>query len=182
MREKFPADERHEEKRRAKNQRARENCALRMMQAPLEPARINVANPIENAVGLFLHAFLEPRVGQNRNKRKREEKSAYQCEAHGVRHGMKKLPRRTAKRVDRKITGNDHRNGIKDGPVHVASGRQDHFCEVVFLPSAKTQLAVDVLHHHDGAVNDDPEVDGADGKEIRGFAGEMQKNESEEQS
>ena len=48
---------------------------------------------------------------------------------------------------------------------------------------AEAELAVDVFDHDDGAVNDDAEeVDGADGEQVGGFAGGVEKDESEEQS
>ena len=95
---------------------------------------------------------------------------------------MKKFSRRAAERINREIPRDDDGNRIKNGPVHVARGRQNHFRKVVLLPSAKTQFAVDVLHHHDGAVDDDSEINRADGKQIGGFAREVQKNEGEKQS
>ena len=81
-----------------------------------------------------------------------------------------------------KITGDDDGNGIKDGAIDVASGGEDDVVEFVFLAMAKAELAVDVFDHDDGAVNDDAEVDGADGEEIGGFAGRVQKDEGEEKS
>src|SRR5262249_23436163 len=46
---------------------------------------------------------------------------------------------------------------------------------------ALAQLAVDVLDHDDGAVDDDSEVDGADGKKVRCFSREMKKDKCEKQ-
>src|ERR1700747_3064398 len=71
---------------------------------------------------------------------------------------------------------------IENGPVHVARSRQNHFGKPVLLPFAKAQLAVDVLDHHDGAVDDDSEVDRADGEKICRLSGQVQKNKGEEQS
>jgi len=38
----------------------------------------------------------------------------------------------------------------------------------VFLAVAEAQFAVDVFYHYDGAVNEDAEVDRADGEQIGG--------------
>ncbi len=46
----------------------------------------------------------------------------------------------------------------------------------------RAEFAVDVLHHHDRAVDDDAEIDGSNGEQIGGIAPSVQKNESEQQS
>jgi len=57
VRKKLAADERQEKKRRPKNESAREQCALGMIEAPLESAGIAVADPFEDAVSFFLYTF-----------------------------------------------------------------------------------------------------------------------------
>ena len=47
---------------------------------------------------------------------------------------------------------------------------------------AQAELAVDIFDHDDRAVNDDAEVDGADGEQVGGFAGSVKKDEGEEKS
>jgi hypothetical protein len=84
-------------------------------------------------------------------------------------------------RVNRKVTGDDDGDGIKNGAIDVAGGVQKNFAELVVLAVALAEFAIHVLDHDDGAVNDDSEIDGADGKKIGGFAGEMEKDEGEEQ-
>src|SRR5215469_12644366 len=125
MRQELAADEGQEHKRRAKNERGSQDRRFGVVKAPLKTAGVGVANPIENAVWFFLDAFIEPRVRENGNKRKREEKSANKGESHGIRHRMEELSRRPTEGVNRQISGDDHRDGIKDWPVHVASRRQN---------------------------------------------------------
>jgi hypothetical protein len=95
---------------------------------------------------------------------------------------VEELSGRTAQSVNRQIARYDDGDGIKDRAVHVACRRQNHFLEVIFLSSAQTELTVNVLDHHDGAVNDDSEVDRSNREEIGGFPSEVQKNEGKEQS
>ena len=48
--------------------------------------------------------------------------------------------------------------------------------QVVFLAFAQAQLAVDVFHHHHRAVNDDAEINRADGEQVGGYAARVQEN------
>src|ERR1700686_4174916 len=95
---------------------------------------------------------------------------------------MKKLSCGTGEGVDGQVTGDDDGYGIKDGTVDVASGREDDVVEFVFLAVAEAELAVDIFDHDDGAVDDDAEVDGADGEQVGGLAGGVEKDEGEEES
>src|SRR5690349_21719694 len=58
---------------------------------------------------------------------------------------------------------------------------QNNFVQVVFLATPLGQFTVNVLHHHDRTVNDDSEIDGADGKQISRQVLCVQQNEAEEQ-
>src|SRR5277367_1487519 len=153
-----------------------------MIEAPLKLLAITATDPIENAIGLFLDAILEPVRGEHGDEGESENESANQGEGHGVGHGMKKLSGGTGESVDGKVTGDDDGDGIENGAVDVASGGKNHFVEVVLFTVVFVQLAVDVFDHDDGAVNDDAEVDGADGEQVGGFAGGVEKDEGKEKS
>src|SRR5208283_4775254 len=62
-----------------------------------------------------------------------------------------------------------------------ARGGQNDFVEFVLLPLAQAQFAVDVFHHDDGAVDDDAEVDRANGQQVGRFPGPVQKDEREQE-
>ena len=117
---------------------------------------------------LLAHALLEPVRGQYRNQRKREDQRAYQRERHGLGHGMEQLRRGSAERIDRQIAGQNHRNRVEDGPVHVFGRRENDFVQLIALSFAQRQFTVDVLHHDHRAVDDDAEIDGADGEQVGG--------------
>ena len=160
---------------------ADEDSGFGMIETPFEAACVPIANPVENAIVFFLHAVREPVGSEHRNKGERDEERADEREGHGVGHGMKEFSGGAGERVDRKVSGDDDGDGIKNGAVNVAGGVQKDFVELVVLAVALAEFAIDVFDHDDGAVNDDSEIDGADGEKIGGFAGEMQKNEGEEQ-
>ena len=84
-------------------------------------------------------------------------------------------------RVDGQVTRYDHRDRIKNGAVDVARGGKNHVVERVGLAAARRQLAVNVLDHHDRAVNDDSEVDRAYAQQVCGLSCGVQKDEREEQ-
>src|SRR5580693_9670793 len=137
-----------------------------MIKAPLEACGVTVANPFEDTIWFFLNAFLEPVGSENRDNSKGEDQCADERKGHGVRHGVEKFSGGTGESIDRKVSGNDDGDGIKNRAVNVASGYENDFVEFVILAVAQAELAVDVFDHDDGAVNDDAEIDGADGEEI----------------
>lgn len=49
------------------------------------------------------------------------------------------------------------------------------------LVLARIKLAINVLDHHDRAVNDDSEINRANAEQVRGFAGRVQEDEGEQQ-
>ena len=119
-----------------------------------------------------LTPLLKPIRSENGNERKSDEQRADEGEGHGVCHRMEKFAGGSGERVDRQIAGDNHGDGIENRPIHVVGRVKEHFVSVVFLAVALAQFAVDVLDHHDRAVNDDSEIDGADGEQIGGFARE----------
>ncbi len=87
---------------------------------------------------------------------------------------MEKFAGGAGEGIDGKITGDDDGDGIENGAVDVARGGENDFVEFVVLAVALAQFAVDVFDHDDGAVNDDAEIDGADGEQVGGVAGGVQ--------
>src|ERR1700719_4849021 len=94
---------------------------------------------------------------------------------------MKELAGRPAKSVDGDVTGDDHGDGIKNRTVHVFRCGEDHFVQVVCLAFTLAELAENVFDHYKRAIDDDPEIDGADGEQIRSDIMRVQKNKGEEQ-
>src|SRR5271165_6365883 len=95
---------------------------------------------------------------------------------------MKKPSRGPSQRIDGEITGDDDGDGIKNGAIHIARGGENDLVEFIFLAMAEAELAVNVFNHDDGAVNDDAEVYGADGEEVGGFTGGVEKDEGKQKS
>src|SRR5271168_2872580 len=153
-----------------------------MIQAPLQLLAITTADALEKAIGLFLDTVLEPVGGQDRDQGEREDEGADESEGHGVGHGMEKSSGGTSQSIDGEITGDDDGDGVKNGAVDIASGGEDDVVDFVFLAMTQAELAVNVFDHNDGAVNDDAEVDSADGEQVGSFAGGMEKDEGEEKS
>ena len=54
--------------------------------------------------------------------------------------------------------------------------------QLVALSLPQREFTVDVLHHHDRAIDDDAEIDGADGKQVGGAIVRMQNNEGKQQA
>ena len=88
MRKEFSADERNKKESGAENQESGDDRDHRVIEAPFQAAGVLIADPIEDAVLLFLDATLEPVRRQHRNDRERENERAEERKSHGVRHGM----------------------------------------------------------------------------------------------
>ena len=122
VRKELTTDERNKEEGGGKNKESGEDGDGAMVEAPIEAAGILIADPIEDGVLLFLDTLFKPVRRKHGNDGKREDESAKEREAHGVRHGMKEFSGRTAESINGEISGDDDRDGIEDGAVHVASG------------------------------------------------------------
>ena len=93
---------------------------------------------------------------------------------------MEEFASGTGERVYRNVPRDDDGDGVENRAIDVARGVQQNFVEFVVLAMAFAQFTLDVFDHDDGAVNDDSEIDGADGEKIGRFAGEVQKNKREQ--
>src|ERR1700757_1985925 len=153
-----------------------------MVQAPLQAAGVLIADPVVDGVLFFLHAALEPVGGEHGNYRQRKNQRTNKREPHGVRHRMKQFSSWAGECVDGQITRDNDSDGIKDRSIDVARGCKNYIRQFVIGAVAQAEFAVDVFDHDDGAVNDDAEIDGADGEQVRGFARQIKKDEGEQQS
>jgi len=70
----------------------------------------------------------------------------------------------------------------KNRAVDIPRRRENDFAQFVILSVALGEFAVDVFHHDHGAVDDDPEIDCADRKQVGGHASPVQQDEREEQA
>ncbi len=69
VRQKFAADEGEKQERGSEDDGGDKQSGLGVIEAPLETSGVAVADPIENAVGLFLNTVLEPVGGENWEQR-----------------------------------------------------------------------------------------------------------------
>src|SRR5712692_6560902 len=91
MRKEFSSYQGDEEKACGKDRAAGKESDLGMREAPIEACRVKVADPVEDAVVLFLDASLEGVPSHDWNNGKRKDERADERESHGVRHGVKQF-------------------------------------------------------------------------------------------
>src|SRR5581483_11423817 len=126
--------------------------------------------------------------GHDRRHREGRDHGAEQRIGVGARHRPEDLALDALhgeQRQDRRDR-DDHRE--EDGAVDLDRGGE-HAVQLVAQPAFAAelvarvmgQMAEDVLHHDDGAVDDDAEVDGADRQEIGGVAAQHRDNDGEKQ-
>src|SRR5277367_6655801 len=181
MRHELAANERDEQQRGGKNQGGDQQRDLGVVEVPVKLARVLIAHPLKGLVHPLAHTAFEPQGAHNGNECKREDQSANQRDRHRVRHWLEEFCRRTGERVNRQVAGNNDCDGIEDGAVDILRRREDDFFKVVTLAFALTQLAKDVFHHHESAVNQNPKVDRSNRKQIGGHAPRVQENKRKEQ-
>ncbi len=181
MRHKLAADKGNQQQRGGEDHSRHQHRDLRVIQAPLQLARVLPLHPLEGLVHPLVYALLKPVPAHDRNKRQGQNQRADQSDGHRVGHGPEQLAGRSGERIDREVPGNDHRHRIEDRAVHILRGPHDHIHQVVAGALPLAQLAEDVLHHHQGSVNQDPEIDGSNGKKVRRHSLGVQKDEREQQ-
>ncbi len=93
---------------------------------------------------------------------------------------MEQLRRRPAECIDRQIACQNHGDGVEDRAIDIFRRRQNDFVQLVGLSCSQREFAVDVLHHDNGAIDDDAEVDCSDGQQVGGAIVRMQNNEGEQ--
>src|SRR5208282_2951192 len=109
-----------------------------------------------------------------------EEKSAEERIDVGDGHGGENLSGNAAHAEQRDEGGQDGSDGEEHGPPGFGHGRGDDV-EDGRIGIAVTQAQVDVLEDNDGAVHQNAEIDGADGNQVGGLAGEDQAAEREQE-
>jgi len=78
------------------------------------------------------------------------------------------VSRRVRSRRKSQIAGEDDSHGIEDRPIHVSCcARMTSFRLYFCLPAVLARGKC--FDHHHGAIDDDSEIDCADGKQIRGY-------------
>ena len=139
------------------------------------------ANPLEARVALARVTPPRSTIAHSTGMtREREQKRADEREDRRVRHRPEQRARRTRERIDRQEPRDDHRASRKRSagpprPRHSTMTSRDGVPGSV----APRELAVDVLHHHDRAVHEDAEVDGADGEQVGRDVPEIEADERE---
>src|SRR5487761_194721 len=153
-----------------------------MVEAPVQTPRVEILHGFEGLIDV-LADILEPVRTQDGNERQGKKQRTEQGERHGIRHRMEKLSGSAAEGVNGNVTGDDDRDRIENGAVHIGSRRENHFIQLVILSPAQAQFAINVLDHDQGAVDYDPKVYGANGKQIGvhsiGMQAEKRKKERE---
>ena len=80
MRQELPADEGNQQESCAENEQGTDDSDRRgMIEAPFESPGVSIANPLENAILLFLYAVLEPVGGEDGNDSEGEDERAEQA-------------------------------------------------------------------------------------------------------
>jgi hypothetical protein len=149
-------------------------------QAPVERPRIDVADPLEDDVPPHPHPAPERDGADDGDHRERQHHGAQQREDRGIGHRPEQATRRPRQHVDRQESGDDDRDRVHDRPVHLRRRLHDHLADGEGGAVPPLQGQVDVLHHHDRAVDQDAEVDRADREEVGRDVPEIETDEGDE--
>ena len=150
-------------------------------QARVEAARVDRLDHSKAALRRSRDALAQRPGAEHRKERQRQDQRADQREDRRVGHRLEELARRAGEHVDRQEAGDDDRHGVEDRPVHFGGGLGDDFADRVLRSVAQRELAVDVLDHDDGAVDQDAEIDRADREQVGRDVLQVEADEREEQ-
>ena len=119
-------------------------------------------------------------IGQARNQEQRHGERTQQRITHGEGHRREELFLDTLEGEERHIGHDDDQGGEEDG-----FGHQHHPVERLLAGQGYGRILLpqlqDRLHHHNRAIHQDAEVDGAQAEQIGRNAGQMHQDESHQQ-
>ena len=121
---------RDEEQRGGENGGRQQEREQGPIHAPPELGGVFILDPLINRINFLPDSALEEVGSKHGHKREREQQGSGERKSHGIGHGMEKLSGWAGERVDGDVTGNDDRDGIKNGAVHIARRGQDDFVKV----------------------------------------------------
>ena len=119
-------------------------------------------------------------VGKTRNQNQGHAQGTEQGISHGIGHWREKLLLNPLERKKRQISRDDDDGREEDGLCHLLDGRNQ--CPVfqwnrgILLPQSE-----DCLHHDDGTVHEDAEIDGTQAEQVGRNSGQIHQDEGEEQ-
>jgi hypothetical protein len=175
------ADHRHEDHRQHEQRRRSADDQARARHAPFEPTCVAILKPSKGAILPFGAAAFQQHGAQYRNDRERHEQGADQGEDRGVGHRREQAARGPGEHVDREKRRDDDANRVDDRAVDLRRGRRDGVADGALLRATHGELSIDVLHHDDGPIDENAEVDGADREEVRRNVPDVQTDEREQQ-
>ena len=177
-----PPRRKRDEQGDAKAGRAIRSPSRECVQTPIEAASRSGPRIHSNARCVrSLHALRRPNSAQHGNHGERQQQRADQREDRRVGHWLGTASRRTRERVDRKKSGDDHRSRVHDRTIDLRRRVEDHVANAVRRAVSPRELAVDVLDHHDRAIDEDAEVDRADRQQVRRNVPEIETDERDQQ-
>ncbi len=133
----------------------------------------------EGLSGAALVLFGGRHVSEDGSEDEGEDERAAECEAVGDGHRREDLARDSLHGEERDEGDEDDGGGEEYGARCFGDAFDDEVANGLALDAAG-ELSIDALEHDDGGVDEDAEVDGADGDEVCGTAGEDHHAEGEE--
>ena len=131
----------------------------------LQPAPVPRPQPLHHAVPADFHAFAEDERGDGRDVDEREEERAEHGRRDGDRHRAEEDALGAGERRHRHVHHEDDEDAEEDRPRHLVRRLPDDPHDGPF-PALTFEPRDHVLDHHDRAVHDHPEVDGAEAHEV----------------
>ncbi len=99
----------------------------------------------------------------------------------GPGHGLEQTTLDPLQRENRQVRRDNDPDRVKHGTLHFVSRLENLLPWRLVAISLPPQMANDVLHHHDCAIHDHPEIQGAQREQIRWNFSQVQANRGEQQ-
>ena len=152
-----------------------------MFDGPLHGVAIAGGEPGHHRVLPLAGAFGEEEAGKDRSEQKGEDERAEQGEGDHPRHGLEETAFDGLEGEDGQVGGDDHAAGEEDGTLNLVRGLADLLRGSYALSTPVAEMANDVFHHDDGAVDHHAEVESAEREQVCGNVREIEADCGEEQ-
>ena len=166
VRHKLRADGGNHQQRSGEDAQANRDRRPRIAETDVQDPAVKALDSLVESHDRFVYVFAKKIRAQYRQQREAAEQRSEQRKRHGIGHWFEQAAGGSGQHVNRKVAGYDNGDGVKDRPLDIVRGGANHLEQVPSLDLPRGDFAEDVLHHDNRAIDDDSEVDGADGEQV----------------
>lgn len=152
-----------------------------MLDCPANCVAVAVSEPCHDGVMPLGSATGKEQAAEHRSDDDGEDQSTEEREGDGPGHGSEETTFDGLQGEDGQVSSDDDADRVEDGALNFVSGFADLLGGREGFFALLAEMADDVLHHDDGAVDDHAEVQRTEGEEVGGDVAEVEADGGEEE-